>query len=203
MAARALWAIRAGRGSVAATLMAGATAIALGTAVALLGFVWPDVGSDTTEVSETCTDPPCAPESLPSGVELVEASPTVLPVALVALAVLLALAAAVAILRVDRGRAVLGRCALLVAGPVVVLVGAEVVPHLATPCWAGEVPAVCEATEEHGIDYADSVHPLGHALLGWVPLVVLHVWVLRRWWPDVVPRWVPGGDSASDALAEP
>lgn len=201
MAARGVWAIRAGRGSVAATLLAGATAIALGTAVALLGFVWPDVGSDTTDVSEPCTDPPCAPESLPSGVELVEASPTVLPVALVALAVLLALAAAVAILRADRGRAVLARCALLVVGPVVVLVGAEVVPHVATPCWSGEIPGVCEATPEHGYDYAGAAHPFGHALLGWVPLALLHTWAVRRWWPEMVPRWVPGAQRRTEAQA--
>jgi hypothetical protein len=187
--------------SVAATLLAGATAIALGTAVALLGFVWPDLGSDDAAVSEPCTNPPCPPESLPSGVELLESSPVVLPVALVGLAVLLAVAAAIAVLRDDRAGVTLARCALLVLGPVVVLVGAEVVPHVATPCWSGEVPGICEATPEDGYDYAGTVHPFGHALLGWVPLSLLHTWAVRRWWPEMVPRWVPGVRRRSDAPA--
>jgi hypothetical protein len=202
MAVRGVWAIRAGRGSVAAILLAGATAIALGTAVALLGFVWPDLGSDNPPASEPCTSPPCPPESLPSGVELVEASPTLLPVALTALAVLLALAAVTAVLRDDRSRTTLGRSALLVAGPVLVLVGAEVVPHVATPCWSGEIPGVCEATPEHGYDYAGAAHPFGHALLGWVPLALLHTWAVRRWWPEMVPRWVPGAQRRTEAAAE-
>jgi hypothetical protein len=193
----------AARGAVAMTVLAAATALVAGTAVALLGFVFPGIGSESPEpVSEPCADPPCPPESLPSGVELVASLPVVAPVLLVGAGLLLAVVAAGTLLTEDRARGTVARCALLVAGPLLVLVGAEVLPHVATPCWAGEVPGVCEATAEHGIDYADSVHPFGHALLGWVPLTILHVWSLRRWWPQVVPQWVPGGDRKADARVE-
>jgi hypothetical protein len=77
-----------------------------------------------------------------------------------------------------------------------------VVPHVATPCWSGEIPGVCEATPEHGYDYAGAAHPFGHALLGWVPLALLHTWAVRRWWPEMVPRWVPGAQRRTEAAAE-
>lgn len=201
MTTRGIRALQVGRGSVALTVLAATTAIAAGTAVALLGFVFPELGDDAAAVSEPCADPPCPPGTLPSGVELVASLPVIAPVVLVGLAFLLA-AVTTGILVVDsRARGLLARCALLLAGPVVVLVGAEIVPHVATPCWAGEVPQVCEDTTDHGIDYADTVHPFGHALLGWVPLTFLYVWALRRWWPEVVPRWVPGVDRRVDVLA--
>ncbi len=92
----------------------------------------------------------------------------------------------------SRTRPVVARCALLVAGPLVVLVGAEMVPHVVTPCWAGEVPEICVADTDGGFDHPRTVHPFAHALLGWVPLTLLHVWALRRWWPEMLPRWVPG-----------
>lgn len=189
MATRGTRALQVGRGSVSFTVLAAATAIVAGTAVALLGFVFPDLGADAT----------AQPEPLPSGVDRVADLPVV-PTVLVVVALALAVVAAAMVLSEARTRPVVLTCALLVAGPVVVLVGAEVVPHVVTPCWAGEVPAVCESDGRGGFDFPRTVHPFGHALLGWVPLTILHVWTLRRWWPEVVPRWVPGGDRRVEAL---
>lgn len=180
MTTRGIRALRVGRGSVALTVLAATAAIVAGTALALLGFVFPELGGDAAAADE-----------LPSGVARVADLPLV-PTVLVLVALLLAVVAAGMVLADSRTRPVVARCALLVAGPVLVLVGAEVVPHVVTPCWAGEVPAVCEADGDGGFDYPRTVHPFGHALLGWLPLTILYVWALRRWWPGVVPRWVPG-----------
>ena len=181
MATRGKWALQVGRGSVAFTLLAATTAIVAGTAVALLGFVFPDLGADAGAEAEP----------LPTGVDRVTDLP-VIPTVLVVLALLLAVTSAAMVLADSRRRPVVLRCTLLVAGPLLVLVGAEVVPHLVTPCWAGEVPAFCEADGQGGFDYPRTVHPFGHALLGWMPLALLHVWTLRHSWPEVVPHWVPG-----------
>jgi hypothetical protein len=166
------------------TVLAAATAIVAGTAVALLGFVFPDLGADAASESEP----------LPSGVEQVADLP-VAPTVLVVVALVLAATSAAMVLTESQARPVVLRCGLLVAGPLVVLVGAQLVPHVVTPCWAGEVPSLCEPDGNGGLDYPDTVHPFGHALLGWVPLTLLYVWTLRRWWPEVVPRWVPGRSS--------
>ncbi|WP_156411364.1 hypothetical protein [Nocardioides sp. Soil805] len=183
MATRGTRALQAGRVSVSFTVLAAATAIAAGTAVALLGFVFPDLGDDAAEAG-----------SVPSRVDRVADLP-ILPTVLVAVALVLALASAALVLSASRTRPEVVQCVLLVAGPLVVLAGAAVVPHVVTPCLAGEVPTVCEADGQGGFDFPRTVHPLGHALLGWVPLTILYVWTLRRWWPAVLPRWVPGRSS--------
>lgn len=190
MATRGTRALQAGRGSVSFTVLAAATAIIAGTAVVLLGFVFPDLGADATAQAEP----------LPSGIDRVADLPVV-PTVLVLVALGLAVVAAGMVLSESRARPVVLTCLLLVAGPLLVLVGAEVVPHVVTPCRAGEVPGVCEADGQGGFDFPRTVHPFGHALLGWVPLTILYVWTLRRWWPEVVPRWVPGGDRRAETLA--
>lgn len=190
MATRGTRALQVGRGSVSFTVLAAATAIIAGTAVALLGFVFPDLGADATARAEP----------VPAGIERVADLPVV-PTVLVVVALVLAVVAAAMVLSESHTRPVVLTCVLLVAGPLLVLVGAEVVPHVVTPCWAGEVPGVCEADGRGGFDFPRTVHPFGHALLGWVPLAILYVWTLRRWWPEMVPRWVPGGDRRVEALA--
>lgn len=192
MASRGTRALQAGRGSVALTVLAATVAIIVGTAVALLGFVFPELGDDE----------PAEAEPVPSGVERIADLPVV-PTLLVVLALVLALTASAMLLADSRPRSLVARCALLVAGPLVLLAGAELVPHLVTPCRVGEIPEICVAEAEGGFDHPRTVHPLGHALLGWLPLVVLYAWTLRRWWPDVVPRWVPGSGRRVDALVEP
>lgn len=191
MASRGTRALQVGRGSVTLTLLAATAAIVAGTTVALLGFVFPGLGDD----EDAASDP------LPSGVERVSDLPVV-PTLLVVLALVLAVAAAALVLGDSRTRRVVARCALLVAGPLVVLVGAEVVPHVVTPCWAGEVPEICVADTDGGFDHPRTIHPFAHALVGWVPLALLHVWTLRRWWPEMLPRWVPGARPRTREIQE-
>lgn len=190
MAARGTRVSWTGRVSVGLTVLAAAAAIVAGTAIALLGFVFPELGDDATAPSQ----------SLPEGVERAADLP-VLPTVLVVLALVLAVVAAGMALADDRARPVVARCALLVAGPIVLLVGSEVVPHVVSPCWAGDVPQLCEPDGHGGHDYARTVHPFGHALLGWVPLTIVYVVALRRGWPAVVPRWLPGAAEEHDVAA--
>ncbi|MEO7846003.1 MAG: hypothetical protein ABIR82_11745 [Nocardioides sp.] len=121
--------------------------------------------------------PPCGPESLPDLAVL----PVVLPLLLTGAAALLGIA--ILLVSVARG-AGHGRGALplllLALGPLVVLVGAEVVPHALNPCLLGEIPGVCTRTREYGTDYADDVHLLGHAVVGWLPLSVGFAWLTLR-----------------------
>jgi hypothetical protein len=101
------------------------------------------------EYDETCVDPPCPPESLPP----VEQLPAAAPFLLVALAILLGVGiTAAGLTRVIRTRAQLGTGLLLTAAPVLLVARTEVLPHVATPCWAGEIPGVCADTEKHGVD---------------------------------------------------
>ena len=67
-------------------------------------------------------------------------------------------------------------------GPLLVLVGTELVPHLlACPL----LPWTCEDHPRHGWSIAGQWHQLDHALVGAVPLTALYGWALRRWHPAV------------------
>lgn len=181
--------LRLARGSITLAVAAAATALGGGVVLAIVGIVAPAAFVET-EGDTGCTDPPCGPESLPSPDQLLVSLPSVLPVLLAALAVLLAAAAATVVATSDGWRAGVPH-ALVAGAPLLLLLGAEALPHVLTPCWAGEIPQVCVATRD-GVDYADSVHALGHAVLGWAPLTLVYVWALRRARPDLLPRWVPG-----------
>jgi hypothetical protein len=139
---------------------------------------------ETSGEEEECVDPPCLPESLPPP----ESLPLVVPVLVLAVAVIIGV-----LVLVRRPPEVLGSgglltsALLLVAAPVLVLFGAEVIPHVVTPCWAGELGGACVETEEHGVDYADHLHQLGHAVLGWLPMTVGYGLVLRKWRPALLP----------------
>lgn len=96
------------------------------------------------------------------------------------LAVLVSLVAAVR----GSGRTVLGVAAVAVVGPLVVLVGGELVPHLANPCVLPELagadrPGFCTTTPE-GPDVPDSWHALDHAVVGFFPFSLLVAWWWRR-----------------------
>ena len=89
-----------------------------------------------------------------------------------------------------RGRgAAGGRRLLAFVGPVLIVVGTEVVPHVASPCLPAELgvgglPAVCERTAQ-GVDVEERWHALDHALVGALPMAALYWRALRRWRPDV------------------
>ncbi len=103
-----------------------------------------------------------------------------------ALALLLSLVAAGR----RRGRRGLGLAAVAVGGPLLVLVGGELVPHLVNPCvlpdlagaeppgfeWA---PGFCVTTPE-GADVPDNWHALDHAVVGFLPVSLLVAWWWRR-----------------------
>lgn len=77
-----------------------------------------------------------------------------------------------------RGRwAPAGRRLLAFAGPALVLLGTELLPHaLACPL----LPWTCEQHPRHGLSIAGQWHQLDHMLFGAVPLIALYGWVRRR-----------------------
>ena len=88
-----------------------------------------------------------------------------------------------------------GRRLLAFVGPLLVLVGTEVVPHVISPCLPAELgagwqPGVCERQEHGGLDVGDRWHALDHALVGAVPMAALYWLALRRWRPELALRRV-------------
>lgn len=139
---------------------------------------------DVDGAGEPCTEPPCGPESLPPP----EALPMVVPFLLLGLAGLLGATSLLAALVGRTSRRDVWSGCLLVAAPVLVLVGGELVPHAVSPCWFGEIPGVCERSPEHGVDWDGRIHLLAHGLVGWLPTTLLAGWVLARWRPELLPQ---------------
>ena len=89
-----------------------------------------------------------------------------------------------------RGRWAAGARRLLAfVGPVLVVVGAEIVPHLLNPCLLADaldsrLLGLCERTAD-GVDVAGRWHALDHTLVGALPMAALYRLALRRWRPDV------------------
>ena len=144
---------------------------------------------------DECADPPCfGGGGLPGLRDL----PATLPFLGYGLAIALGLPSVLAggwdLLR-GRGAAG-GRRLLAFVGPVLVVVGTEIVPHLLSPCLPAElgadwVPGVCERHPVQGWDIEERWHALDHALVGALPMAALYQLALRRWRPDVA-RWRPG-----------
>ena len=154
---------------------------------AVVGAWNPETGDPEPYVDE-CADPPCfGGGGLPGLADL----PTTLPFLGYGLAIVLGLPSLLAGgWDVLRGRwAPGGRRLLAFVGPVLVVVGTEILPHLVSPCLpaalgADWLPPVCERTER-GVDVADRWHALDHALVGALPMTTLFRLALRRWRPDV------------------
>ena len=85
----------------------------------------------------SCVEPPCGPESLPPPEQL----PIVVPFLVLGVASLLGVALLItAVMRPARTESHAAVSGLLLAvAPVLVLVGGELVPHVVTPCWFGEI----------------------------------------------------------------
>lgn len=162
--------------------------VALALAGGAVVGAWNPTTDDPAPYVEECADPPCFGGG---GLPRVSDLPAALPLLGYGLAVILSLPSLLAggwdLLQ---GRWAPGcRRLLAFAGPVLVLVGTEVVPHLASPCLpaalgADWLPPVCERTED-GVDVTGRWHALDHALVGALPMVALYRWALRRWHPDV------------------
>ncbi len=141
---------------------------------------------------DACPDPPCFDRGdLQPGLRDL---PAVIPVLGYLLAIALGLpsllTAAWDFLR-GLWRAGIGRLLVLV-GPMLFLVGTEIVPHLFNPCYfalelAGKrLPEFyCAYSPDWGADLADRWHPLGHALVGALPMAALYWLALRRLRPDI------------------
>ncbi|MBW3576665.1 MAG: hypothetical protein KY462_02790 [Actinobacteria bacterium] len=100
---------------------------------------------------------------------------------LAGLSLLFALATAVR----GRGRTMVFPAVLAAAGPVVVLIGGGIVPHVLNPCalpdLAGaEPPGFCARSSE-GADVPDAWHALYHAAVGYLPLSLVFAWGWKRW----------------------
>jgi hypothetical protein len=128
-------------------------------------------------ISADCPAPPCAPEGLPGLSDLA----TVLPILGQLLAILLGFPSAlVGGWDLLRGRpSDGGRRLLAFVGPVLVLVGTEIVPHVANLGLCAVASELCRYSPEWGTDISDRWHPLDHALLGALPMIAIY-WRARR-----------------------
>ena len=83
-----------------------------------------------------------------------------------------------------------GRRILVFVGPVLFLVGTEIVPHLLNPCLFAlelggrRLPGMCDYGE-WGTDFAARWHLLDHTLVGAIPFAALYWSALRKWRPRV------------------
>lgn len=175
-----MWTRRLARWSVVLVVAAGVVSVASG----LLALAWFPALPDRPP--DACTDPPCWGLDVDGSAALLGlpffAHVLLLGLALLigALALLLGLVAAVR----GHGRNALGLAAVAVVGPLLVLIGGELVPHLVNPCvlpdLAGaEPPGFCVTTPE-GADVPDNWHALDHAVVGFLPVSLLVAWWWRR-----------------------
>lgn len=173
-----VWAERLARWAVVVVVVAGVVAVASG----VFALVWsPDLPDAPPDA---CTDPPCFDLDL-GGASPLSLLPLMAPLLLLGVALLIGglslLLSLIAALR-GQGRRVLAVGIAAVVGPLLVLVGGEVLPHLLNPCvlpdLAGvEPPGFCVRTPE-GVDVPDDWHLLDHALVGFLPLSLALAW----WW---------------------
>ncbi len=97
-----------------------------------------------------------------------------------------------------------GRRILVFVGPVLLLVGTEIVPHLLNPCLFAlelggkRLPGMCDYGE-WGTDFAARWHLLDHTLVGAIPFAALYWSALRKWRPGVT-RF--RGDAALETCSE-
>ena len=163
--------------------------VALALAGGAVVGAWNPDAEDPEPVVDECADPPCFGGG---GLPGVHDPPATLPFLGYGLAIALGLPSVLAggwdLLQ---GRWAAGSRRLLAfVGPVLVLVGTEIVPPVLSPCLPAElgadwVPGVCEHHPEHGWDVEDRWHALDHALVGALPMVALYRLALRRWRPAV------------------
>jgi hypothetical protein len=175
-----VWTKRLAGWSVVLIVAAGVLSVVSG----LLAFVWfPDLPDQSPDA---CTDPPCWDLDV-DGASVPLILPFIAHVVLLGLALLIGgialLLGLVAAVR-GHGRNALGLAAVAVAGPVLVLVGGELVPHLVNPCVlpdvaGAEAPGFCVTTPQ-GTDVPDKWHTLDHAVVGFLPVSLLVAWWWRR-----------------------
>lgn len=148
---------------------------------------WEPGSDEVRPGQEACVDPPCFdPGGLPSARDL----PVVIPTFGYLLAIGLGLPSLLAgMWDFLRRRWAAGRRRLLVfVGPVLFLIGTEIVPHVLSPCLlevalgSNTLAGICQGTELN-----DRWHALHHTLVGAIPMAALYFWALRKWRPQI-PR---------------
>ena len=163
----------------------------IGGLIAAVDVIWHP--TETVQVVDECASPPCFGGG---GMPGLQDFPWVLPMLGYALVIFLGapslLAAVWDFLRGRWGAA--GRRMLPFVGPLLFLVGTEIVPHLLNPCFLAlelggkRFPGMCEYGE-WGADFAGRWHLLDHTLVGAIPFAVLYWLALRnRTFPARVSR---------------
>lgn len=134
-----------------------------------------------------CPTPPCFSIGTPRASDLL----VIIPALGYAIVILLGVPDALVGLRdlFGGGRRIALARLLVLAGPVVVFVGMELVPHLVNPrLVAGDrLAGFCERTahDPSSVDVTGRWHALHHAVIGAVPMTALYGWALRRWRGDI------------------
>ncbi len=173
---------RLARGSVAVLLVGVVVSVIVG-ALTVPGWL-PEDPPDRVPYVDPCPDPPCfgggpalSLEDVPQFAHLL-----VFGLALV----LSGLASATGLVAAVRrgGIRSFGLGLAAAAGTLLVFIGGEIVPHVLNPCfipeWLGAPPpGLCE-TGPSGSDVAENWHLLDHALVGFLPLVLVFAWWWRR-----------------------
>lgn len=175
-----MWVERLARWIVLLVVVAGVGSVASG----LLALVWFPELPDAPP--EACTVPPCWSLDL-GGAAPLAVLPFIAHLGLLGVGLLcggVSLVLSLVAAARGRGRHVLAVGALAVSGPLLVLVGGELLPHVLNPCvlpdLAGaEPPAFCTRTPD-GLDVPDNWHALDHALVGFLPLSLVVAWWWRR-----------------------
>jgi hypothetical protein len=192
-----VWGERLAGTSVVVVVVAGIISVMSG----LLALVWsPDL---PPAPASTCTAEPCFDLDLGNYFPFA-LLPSVAHVALLGIALLIGglslLLSLVAAIRLRR-MAVLTVSIIAVVGPIAVLVGGEILPHVLNPCVISDLavaqpPGFCASTPE-GSDVPDNWHALDHAVMGFLPLSLAVAW----WWRKQHRSPFPGDDSKRRADA--
>ncbi len=148
--------------------------------------------SESTQVVDECVNPPCLGGGGMPGLQDLPMGITMMGYGLAILLGVPSLLAAV--WDFLRGRFGAGATRLFTfVGPVLFLVGMEIVPHLLNPCFLAlelggkRFPGMCDYGD-WGADFAGRWHLLDHTVVGAIPFAALYWLALRRWRPDV-PRF--------------
>lgn len=159
--------------------------VLLATVMAVMGgiisaVIWSPGPEQEDPAPNPCPSPPCF--GGPYGPLTLADMPQLVPMALLGAAALLGFLTLLLTLITPRTRNRRGLMlgALAAAGPLVVFIGGEALPHVLSPCvpanlWGAEPPGFCEHAPE-GWDLPGRWHLLYHAVIGFLPLSLILAW---------------------------